>query len=1001
MYTPTNAYQRKFSSGLIVALLAFSGALLLVPLAATVSAANSGSSYTLTSSSTVLSGTTSTPVTLTIDNPATNHYAITGFTISMPSGWTVSGTASAPTFPATGCSVTPSSVQCTGGDSAPGIALVVSGLSIAAPSVSSYPASGKLTTTIQDASSSAFYSGPSLTLYEVDSSGTLTVALSPTSTTFTAGGSPYTVTATLLDSSSAAEVGVPVVWTVGGTGTGTVTAVTSVTNSNGVATATFTPSNTAGNSNFVVATLGVNTPEATAGTATVLSTASAAVTTQAGPPSQVTFLINGESSNYLSTEATTLSTSTTYPNHFTGAELTTSQVTYSVADSFGNSIAFTASTLTINSITISALSGGGVFDGVTATTLPSTVSCSTHSACIASPWGNSAAVSGDLPYNYFQSPVYGTAGQLSATISGTYGASATAFTVAGNSGTATTATFATLSPSPVVSNTAPQAGSSISVYATLSVVQSGVPINLAFYLPGTGQVSLGDGLYSGHFSNGMHAITLTTNSSGMVQTSFSIDNVEGATVEFVANVTAPIYGTPTNELANSTTPNSGGTAVTAAGPAASFAVKTYFYASGSPVAFSDSTTNVVPSGTLYLDATLVDAYGNTVTLASNANTIQVNLVATAGTLSATSVYITAGHSDTGSSFGAVIYTAPSATGSLTITASGVVAGKAVTGTSTLMVVSANPSLFVTSPMPVSGAIYSMTTPIVFHGNASVSTGYPTSGSSADAISQVCYTAGTQSACQAESTSPVTWAMAVNVGAGLHTISFNATDTNGNTVSSAQYQVLVDTAAPSINFVTVNNANISSPATVSANVVDAEGDLNSTSVTAVATNLQTSATMTLTAKVTGTNSLGSSVTYGVSISGLTTGNWTVKLSASDLAGNSNSSTITVHVTVPFAQSFVVSGTPQTTTIGTFTGINASYTNLNPTSQSVIVFAVFKNSAGQTMGIGTGSLTVGAGATQSVFIAEPVGLASGTYSVSIFVFTTGNLPVSVSTTISVTV
>jgi hypothetical protein len=106
-------------------------------------------------------------------------------------------------------------------------------------------------------------------------------------------------------------------------------------------------------------------------------------------------------------------------------------------------------------------------------------------------------------------------------------------------------------------------------------------------------------------------------------------------------------------------------------------------------------------------------------------------------------------------------------------------------------------------------------------------------------------------------------------------------------------------------------------------------------------------------------------------------------------------------VPFAQSFVVSGTPQTTTIGTFTGINASYTNLNPTSQSVVVFAVFKNSAGQTMGIGTGSLTVGAGATQSVFIAEPVGLASGTYSVSIFVFTTGNLPVSVSTTISVTV
>ncbi|MDG7029426.1 MAG: hypothetical protein JRN38_04170, partial [Nitrososphaerota archaeon] len=90
MYTPTNAYQRKFSSGLIVALLALSGALLLVPLAATTNASNSSSSYTLTSSHTVLSGTGSTTVTLTIDNPATNHYAITGFTISMPSGWSVS-----------------------------------------------------------------------------------------------------------------------------------------------------------------------------------------------------------------------------------------------------------------------------------------------------------------------------------------------------------------------------------------------------------------------------------------------------------------------------------------------------------------------------------------------------------------------------------------------------------------------------------------------------------------------------------------------------------------------------------------------------------------------------------------------------------------------------------------------------------------------------------------------------------------------------------------------
>jgi len=139
-----------------------------------------------------------------------------------------------------------------------------------------------------------------------------------------------------------------------------------------------------------------------------------------------------------------------------------------------------------------------------------------------------------------------------------------------------------------------------------------------------------------------------------------------------------------------------------------------------------------------------------------------------------------------------------------------------------------------------------------------------------------------------------------------------------------------------------------------------------------------------------------------VSGLGTGHWSVTLKAKDYAGNAAAPVTTiVKVTVAFAQSFVVSGTPYTATVGSFAGINASYTNLNPTAQSVVAFAVFKNSAGQTVGIGTGSLTVGAGKTQSVFIAAPVGLASGTYSVSIFVVTTGNLPVSVTTTISVTV
>ena len=85
------------------------------------------------------------------------------------------------------------------------------------------------------------------------------------------------------------------------------------------------------------------------------------------------------------------------------------------------------------------------------------------------------------------------------------------------------------------------------------------------------------------------------------------------------------------------------------------------------------------------------------------------------------------------------------------------------------------------------------------------------------------------------------------------------------------------------------------------------------MSAVATNLDTLATKTLTATVTGTNNPGSPVTYGVTLSGLTTGNWSVKLTATSLAGISNSSTITVHVTVPIVTSFFVSGTPIETNV----------------------------------------------------------------------------------------
>ena len=69
--------------------------------------------------------------------------------------------------------------------------------------------------------------------------------------------------------------------------------------------------------------------------------------------------------------------------------------------------------------------------------------------------------------------------------------------------------------------------------------------------------------------------------------------------------------------------------------------------------------------------------------------------------------------------------------------------------------------------------------------------------------------------------------------------------------------------------------------------------------------------------------------------------------------------------------------------------------------MVVFAVWKNNAGQTMGVGPAGLTDASGATDEAFVPQPVGLSPGTYTVHIFVVTTANIPVSQETTIAVTV
>jgi len=183
------------------------------------------------------------------------------------------------------------------------------------------------------------------------------------------------------------------------------------------------------------------------------------------------------------------------------------------------------------------------------------------------------------------------------------------------------------------------------------------------------------------------------------------------------------------------------------------------------------------------------------------------------------------------------------------------------------------------------------------------------------------------------------------------------------------------------------------------VVDTEGDLNAAMVTATYNGTAVASTGVA---VTGTNNPGHSVTYTVSVTGIPTGHWSVTLNAKDLAGNSATAvSVLVHIIVPFATSVVVSGTPTKTTIGGFTGISATYTNNWNTAQNLVVFAVWKNSAGQTVAVTTSGLTLAAGASGTAFAPLVSALPSGSYTVNVFVWTTNNQPVSSLTTITVSV
>ena len=915
------------------------------------------------------SSCTATTFAVTITNPASNQYAITAFTLTFPasSGWTLTAAACGSDLSTMAASST-NGIECTG-TLPPGFTDTLNiGTLQAVDATSNTAVTLTITTTIQDAGSSpANYAGPSFKVYGMGASSIDITDSATVSGTITAGGSD--------------------------TLTGTWTALTGNVGNILTAAISAEPTNGDGKLSLASGTTDSTGSIKTVFTATVSGTYTVDVNCDnpdCGPAS-FDILVNPAA---VAKATVTLpdSTLTTAPNHYETNEATDSNsvdgaytakagVTYSVADRYGNAINFNTLTGTVH-VTLTALSGQGRFDLGGAVT-KAAITCSTDFAC--PPPGLSAAI----PFDYYQSTVYGTVGKIGVTIT------ATGVSVSGSSGNIITSTFATASPTPTPSAPAGVgAGSTVTVGASLTspIAQQGVPVTLQLDVDNvlTSAVN-GDGMFS---TSKASSVTVATDSTGAVSAKYAVDTGLGAVAYFNTNVAQPIDGDPTNMLGNSTLDSAAVTTI--AGPPATFIISACFDANLSPATCGTSAvgSHVVNGTSVYVDVSIADAFGNP---ADNPgpNQIEMTLSTTSGLLSVAHAYITVTNPDTFSSLGWVAWTMPVSIGTgVTITATGVLSGKSVSTTDKVTTVSGVPTFSVTSPAPVSGVIYSSSTTVVFNGEANASIGYPPSVT----IDDVNYKIGT-GAWQAAVIAPsnaIDWSIAATFPVGLGSIMFSAIDSNGNMYNTTSYKVLVDTSTPTVKFTTAANANLTGGAALMAKIVSLEGDLNSTSVSATVNGTAVVASSIV---ITGANNLGHNTTYTIQIKNLPTGFDNVVLSASSYAGNTGSASISVHVIVPFSQSVIINSAASGT-LGAFTGISVSATNLWSTSQNLVVFAVWKNSAGQTVAVTTGGLTLASGATGTTFAPLAGGLPSGSYTVSVFVITTSNNPVSSPTSITAT-
>jgi hypothetical protein len=160
----------------------------------------------------------------------------------------------------------------------------------------------------------------------------------------------------------------------------------------------------------------------------------------------------------------------------------------------------------------------------------------------------------------------------------------------------------------------------------------------------------------------------------------------------------------------------------------------------------------------------------------------------------------------------------------------------------------------------------------------------------------------------------------------------------------------------------------------------------------------------------TNALGSASSSFTVPAGTATGTYTIQLK--DVDGDQTFGVLAIPPALTVGGSgggnlncqdttcMALGGTPTITTLNGQKTIVATYSNTSNSTQTAIVYAVIHNANGQTVAYSTATITPAAKSTQQAFLVL-FGLAPGTYSVSLFVTTTGGVAVSTSSTVSVTV